>query len=214
MKKALNIMAALVLGGAMVAVPASAGVVLTFDGTPTNNTYDNIPTFPYLISINGGTPVDMMCDDVLTEITPGESWNANAYSLTAANLPDFKFGADGLTDYEEAAWIETGVVKGTIASGDGNAAVWSIFDPSFNTTIDHSAINAILNNAANAVAAGNLNYSGITIYTPNPFNSAQEMIFGTVTPNCPKAPEPATSAMLGGGLLALGFLGRRLRQRS
>ncbi|MGA2183987.1 MAG: PEP-CTERM sorting domain-containing protein [Bryobacteraceae bacterium] len=219
MKKTLNFLATLVIGGAILAVPAAASSLLELTGTG-SNTYNGLAAFPYEITVNGGSALPMMCDDAQTGIYTGYSWNANAYSLTSTNLPNLKFASLGsastvLNDYEVAAYIESGVATGTMNAGDGNAAVWSIFDPSFNTSFDHSNITTILNNAQTAVNAGNLNFSGITIYTPTPLRASQEFIYGTVTtnPHPSSAPEPATYAMLGGGLLALGFFGRRLRNR-
>ena len=219
MKKTLNFLATLAIGGAILAVPAAASSVLQITGTG-SNTYNGIPAFPYEITVNGASALPMMCDDAQTSIYIGYSWNANAWSLTAANLPNLKFASMGsastvLNDYEVAAFIESGVALGTINAGDGNAAVWSIFDPSFSTSFHHSNITTILNNAQAAVNAGNLNFSGITIYTPTPLRASQEFIYGTVTTNFhgSSAPEPATYAMLGGGLLCLGFFGRRLRNR-
>jgi hypothetical protein len=226
-KKMLKVLATLAIGAAMLAVPAAASSVLELTGSG-SNTYAGIPAFPYYITVNGGPALDMMCDDARTDISYGYSWDANAYSLTSADLDDLKFASMGsastvMDDYEVAAYIESGVVTGTINAGDGNAAVWSIFDPSFNTSVDQSNITAILDNAQTAVNAGNLNFSGITIYTPDPLNASQEFIYGTVTtdpvtpdylPPVSSVPEPGTCAMLGGGLLGLGLLSRRLRHRA
>jgi hypothetical protein len=220
-KKILSFLATLAVCAAMLAVPASATSLLQLTGTG-SNTYDGIPAFPYLISVNGEDVLNMMCDDAQTEIYTGYSWTANAYSLTPANLASLKFASMGPSttvwnDYELAAWVESGVVTGAINAGDGNAAVWSIFDPSFNTSVDQSNIASILNNAQIAVNAGNLNFSGITLYTPTPLKASQEFIYGIVTTNHyqqSSAPEPATFAMLGGGLLCLGLLGRRGRNRT
>ena len=207
----------LALGAIIGALPATADT-LTLTGVSGNH-YGNIEAAPYYISVDGGPALLMMCDDDQTDITGGESWTAESYALTAANLVDLKFATEGtaatmLNDYEEAAWIESGVVKGSINPGDGNAAVWSLFDSGFNTSIDHSNVETILANAQNAVNSGKLNFSGITIYTPNPLNSSQEFIYGTVCYNTPQAPEPATCALIGGGLVLLAVLGRRRRSRA
>ncbi|MGD0617784.1 MAG: PEP-CTERM sorting domain-containing protein [Bryobacteraceae bacterium] len=193
----------------MLALPMAADV-LQIIGTG-SQTYGSDYVFPYYITVNGGTALDMMCDDDRTNVTNDETWDADAYSLTAANIPDLKFASIGsasavLNDYEMAAWIESGVATGSIGAPDGNAAVWFIFDPTFNTSVDQSNITTILSDAQTAVDANNLNYSGITIYTPTPLDSSQEYITGIVTSS---VPEPGSFMLLGTVLLALGFFGRR-----
>ena len=219
--RGLAVLVALVASAFAGAVPAMGTTVLDFTGVGGNSYGGDISTFPYYITVNGGPALPMMCDDARTEISIGDSWDANADALTIADLPDLKFASIGspstvLNDYEVAAYIESGVAKGTINSGDGNAAVWSIFDPAFNISVDHSQIEAILSNAQAAVSAGGINYSGITIYTPTPLNTSQEFIYGTVSfdpkPQFSSAPEPATYAMAGGGLLLLAWVGRRPRK--
>jgi len=205
--------------GAMIGIVPARGATLTLTGV-SGNLYGDIYTAPYFISVNSGPAVPMMCDDARTEISTGDSWTADSYALTAANLVDLKFATEGsastmLNDYEEAAWIESGVKKGTIDSADGNAAVWSLFDSAFNTSLDHVNVETILANAQTAVSSGKLDFSGITIYTPSPLNSSQEFIYGTVCYNQPsQAPEPATYAMIGGGLILLVVMGRRRRSRA
>ena len=208
---------ALALGAMIGGVPAT-GATLTLTGV-SGNLYGGIYTAPYFISVNGGPAVLMMCDDDRTEVSNDESWTATGYALTASNLVDLKFADEGsastmLTDYEEAAWIESGVDKGTINPADGNAAVWSLFDSGFNTSLDHADIETILGNAQTAVNSGKLNFSGITVYTPNPLNSSQEFIYGTLCNQPSAAPEPVTYAMIGGGLILLVVMGRRRRSRA
>ena len=207
----------LALGAMIGGVPAT-GATLTLTGV-SGNLYGDIYTAPYYISVNRGPAVPMMCDDDRTDISIGDSWTADSYALTAANLGDLKFADEGsastmLNDYEEAAWIESGVMKGSINPADGNAAVWSLFDSGFNTSLDHADVETILANAQTAVNSGKLNFSGITIYTPNPLNSSQEFIYGTVCNQPSGAPEPATCAMIGGGLILLVVIGRRRRSRA
>ena len=204
---------------AMIGTAPVTAATLTLDGV-SGNLYGSDEAAPYYISVNGGPALPMMCDDDRTSIHHDESWTATSYALTAANLVDLKFADEGnattmLEDYEEAAWIESGVMNGTINPGDGNAAVWSLFDSGFNISLDHSNIENILSNAQTAVNSGTLNFSGIKIYTPNPLNSSQEFIFGSVCYNQPSpAPEPVTYAMIGGGLIFLVVLGRRQRGRA
>ena len=193
----------------MLALPMAADV-LQLTGTGSQS-YGSDFVFPYYITVNGGPALDMMCDDYLTNVNNGDFWDANAYSLIAADVPDQKFASEGslsvvLNDYEMAAWIESGVATGSIGAPDGNAAVWSIFDPTFNTSVDQSNIDLILSDAQTAVDAGNLNYSGITIYTPTPLDASQEYITGIVTSS---VPEPGSFMLLGSVLFALGFFGRR-----
>ena len=193
----------------MLALPMAADV-LQIIGTG-SQTYGSDYVFPYYITVNGGTALDMMCDDDRTNVTNDETWDADAYSLIATNIPDLKFASIGsasavLNDYEMAAWIESGVATGSIGAPDGNAAVWFIFDPTFNTSVDQSNITTILSDAQTAVDANNLNYSGITIYTPTPLDSSQEYMTGIVTSS---VPEPGSFMLLGSVLFALGFFGRR-----
>jgi len=202
--------------GAMIGAAPAKGDTLKLTGV-SGNLYGDIKAAPYYISVNGGPALPMMCDDDRTEIGDSETWTATSYALTAADLVDLKFADEGnastmLNDYEEAAWIESGVMLGSINPGDGNAAVWSIFDGGFNISTDHADIETILADAQTAVNSGKLNFSDITIYTPNPLNSSQEFIYGTVCYNqTPQAPEPATCALIGGGLVLLAILGRRRR---
>jgi hypothetical protein len=211
--KVFQLLAALALGGAMTMTTAMAGTVtLEFTGTE-GNTYSNgsvdAYAYPYFVQVVGtSTPaLAMMCDDAATEISQGQSWTANTYSLTDLDLNNLKFSTDGLTTYEEAAVIFTGVVNGTIAAGDGNAAVWDLFDPGFVTASspDDAQIVNIISTAQTEVAAGGLDYSGITVYTPTPAGASQEFLSGEVT----ATPEPASYALFGGGLLGLGLIRRK-----
>jgi hypothetical protein len=212
MNKALNLLAALVLGGVVMATTAMAGTVtLTLYSASGSPSYNGDDVYPYMVQVNNAAATPMMCDDATTDINVGDSWQANAYSMTQPNYANFKFSTAGLTTYEEAAVILTEVSDGSLAAtdpnalADGNAAVWSLFDPDYSIATDNAEVTSILASAQAAVAAGGLDYSGVTVYTPAAGYSSQEFLSGDVTPT----PEPATYALFGGGLLGLGFAGRK-----
>jgi len=239
MKKALNLLGTLALSGALLSIPVAAGTVsLTISGTGPNGTYNGDQVFPYYISVNNGSVLDMMCDDAQTTIGVPYTWNAYANSLTLANITNsaLKFSTISsntntvLIDYEAAALIEsdassnsfsnlnfTGTSVTGVSIADANAAVWNIFDPNFSISQDNTLVSNLIANAKTAATAGGFNYGGITIYTPSPVGSSQEFLTGIVTGsmnqnNQSPVPEPGTYALLGGGLLFLGFVGRRARK--
>ena len=145
-----------------------------------------------------------------------------------------------LQAYEEAAIIfydvatvgevqdgvngQTPTYSTTSGGAEGNVAVWYLFSPGA-VTPDSETL-SILQYAQNAVANGHdaLGNSAAYIYSqvvfitpstntalnPNGINQSQEFI--ALGSEVQDAPEPATYALFGAGLLALGCLGRRLRR--
>ena len=109
--------------------------------------------------------------------------------------------------YEEAAVIFTDLKNTPSLDVAGSVAIWSLFAPGSVNIASVFGAQAELDHAYALVAAGGLDYSGITIYTPTPLGASQEFITGSVTPT----PEPTTYAMMGGGLILLGWARRRVR---
>jgi hypothetical protein len=149
---------------------------------------DGFYVYPYYVTVDGGTPMQMMCDDFTDEISGGESWYAYANTLTQdnqgnlANASQFLFdkstsiyGAGSTTQapttavraYDEAAYIFTDMSAGTISATEGNLAVWYLFSPSA-APVDATAL-GILNQANIFVRAHpGQDYSYITVYSPTP----------------------------------------------
>jgi hypothetical protein len=115
---------------------------------------------------------------------------------------------------------------------EGNVAVWYLFsNPTLYTgqyaVASDPEIQGIIQAAAAIVASGTFNYSQVVFFTPDPsltlnppagglaggLNASQEFI-ALASVEQSTIPEPATYAMFGAGLLALGWLSGRLRRAS
>ncbi len=75
-----------------------SGVALADEFTftsPGSTVWDGIYVNPYQADDNTNpaiNPLVIFCDDWNTEFYGNPTWNANVYSLTAANLSNFKYG--------------------------------------------------------------------------------------------------------------------------
>lgn len=207
-----NLFTALLFGAALSTSSALAGnLTLEITSQYGTGTYHGADAAPYVLSVTDShghnSSVLAACDDYNTRIDYNDPWSGNAFTLSAANLSKLKFSSIGLIAYEEAAVIFTDVKNNPSMDVAGSVVIWSLFEPGSVNVASVFGAQAELNHAAALVAAGGLNYSGITIYTPTPLRASQEFITGSVTPT----PEPTTYAMMGGGLILLGWARRRVR---
>jgi hypothetical protein len=198
-------------------------VTLSYTGAGSNQ-IDGFWTYPYSVAVDGGSPASMLCDDFTDEIFPGYKWLASANALTPANVEnnDFlysgsqTFGAGEITAmpgsdlqaYDEAAYILTGIVGGTIGNSEGNAAIWYLFSPTATSSAigGDTVARGILDQAYTSVQSDpSYNYSNITIYTPEPNGiispagtPGEGQEFLTITGGLPGSatPEPPPSLLL------------------
>lgn len=188
-------------------------VDVTFTGVNGSNQggYYTSPYYGFITEPNGSKfNVDLYCNDFTHEIVTGESWLAvvsNFQDLSQVRFP-------GVTStqteqrYGEMAWLVEQIIKHPTQAGDINFALWAIADPAVTQQPGFTPNSALWLATAESKTYSAAMFKNIEILTPiSPTpNSAQEMLIQTATP------EPASLALFGTGMLALGGLVRRLRK--
>jgi hypothetical protein len=170
---------------------------------------------PYYLSVNGGSPIEVMCDDYTHHVTIRESWTATLQ--TFASLGGTRFGAGAFQQYAEAAWLFTQFLSNPSKAGDINFAVWDLFAPSAVqqniqgwTSGAQSWVTAAQkwfsqNCSLSTSSCQGINLSAFVFITPTNLtgsNSPQEYIEMTT-------PEPVGIALFAVGLLFLGLVARK-----
>jgi hypothetical protein len=162
---------------------------------------------PYYGTMNGQT-VTLFCDDIINEVTFGQTWSANVTNLaTAVNTVNFsqtRYGSvagslvlsNPALAYEEAAWLTT-----QFASHPGDLvnlqyALWDIMNPGArgngNSDVQNWLTMASLN-------YGTVNLNNFEVVT----NVGPLTLTGQVQEFIVQTPEPGTLALLICGMLAL-----------
>ena len=196
-------------------------------------------TSPYIATIDNQTGVLVICDDFTTDSYLNQTFTANASLVSdlTGSTPStaVKFDNTNATqqqaDYATAAYLAQEIIAQDLSGSPSNYtlgilsyALWGVFDPSLLTSSNgqgtsscslpygcltsqqladaQSALNTAIANAGSTSQ-----YSNVSIYTPNPKSASQEFLVV-------KTPEPSTILMLGLGLAAIVFFGRRRQARS
>jgi hypothetical protein len=178
--------------------------------------------YPYYFYIDGSTTLTpMICDTYDRSIGFGESWTANAVSLTSGQGFWNQQGTATIQSYEAAAIIFSWLLNGTTVAGQqvtaatGNLAIWGLFDGGRGnsgwTAYEQTLINTAFGLTHSQSSAF---YSQFTIYVPTDtqVNGPQEFIGynnGGLPPQ--SVPEPASLAIVASGLIAFRGVVRKRR---
>ncbi|MBZ5625335.1 MAG: hypothetical protein LAQ69_42540 [Acidobacteriia bacterium] len=196
-------------------------------------------TSPYGISINGGAPTLLICDDFTTDISLGQTWFATVTSLAdlQAGTGTPKFTPVDIQNYATAGVLAAELMSlpnlYSEAAGEISYAIWGIFDTTLLNSMSNpygtitqkelDAAKQYLMNAENMVAgattAGVVDLSkisingqsinGLTIYTPSGPNGLNSSQEFLQV----SMPEPSYPAVLAVDLLAVVGLMVVLRRR-
>jgi hypothetical protein len=120
---------------------------LTLENAGANYAMGGVYTSPYGISINGGSPVNLICDDFSTDVAINDSWAATQTTFAQleagtnpAGTPKFVPGIASPTEIQEYATVAVLAAEllalpdyATEAAGEYSFALWDVFD---NTLLD------------------------------------------------------------------------------
>jgi hypothetical protein len=162
---------------------------------------------PYYGTMNGQT-VTLFCDDILNEVTFGQTWQANVTNLATAIIGnDFsqtRYGSvagsavlgNPMLAYEEAAWLTTKFASNPNDLVNLQYALWDIMNPNSRGVGNLDVQNLLWLASQNY---GTINLSNFEIVT----NVGPLSLTGQVQEFIVQTPEPGTLALLICGLLAV-----------
>ena len=180
-------------------------VTLTIENVGPGNQTDGYYTYPYNLSVNGSTSyTSMMCLSFNNEITLGESWTADVYSIPAADA------LIGNNDYAYAAWLFDDAETATVAiSNEDQLAAWGLFADNVPGSNNPQLT------AAEATPEPSSFYTRFEILIPVAGTQSEGGLPQTFVQDPPATitPEPNSLVLLGSGLLGCaGFVYRKRRQ--
>jgi hypothetical protein len=192
-----------------------------------------VDTYPYQFTVTGpdgvDTDVDLSCLNFNREITFGETWTVDVYSVLAIppsaldGFTEQQFLADALLDNQYAAAAGNATLTSEI-----QFAIWSVMDPldinpsnpSYNVTGAFDATASGLASAAlaDASTAPASDFANDVVFIPDLTNqtgwtTGVPQIFMADSVPSAVTPEPASMILLGTGVLGtLAVVRRRLRK--
>ena len=157
-----------------------------------------------------GTPITMVCNDFSHSVSVGQTWMATVSTYSNLSAARFANLADTVAKYQQAAWLFDQFALHPTATGDIQFAIWGLFTPS--TPMTAGALSWI--DLAKQQNLSNFDFSGFRVYTPLDSSASSPQEFLAKIPGAP-VPEPATLALLGGGLAGIAsLLKKRNRDRN
>jgi len=228
---------AAVLTAAAIPAVASAQTQLTYDvsqpSSYNNGSYFVGPDAGTLVTTlpAQSTAITMFCVDILNYVSGGDTWTVNVTSLADGTDPSKLRHPGLLTQYREAAWLASQGFSGPQGAvwTSTQYAMWGLLnpgsapaDPSGNaasliTLADYAASQSFGAFTFNSVSYDAFDYSTWSVLTDvraagvADDNFEQEFITGTRLPTT-ATPEPATLALVAGGLLLTAGAARRRRR--
>ncbi len=216
MKK--SILSLFLFGAVLSAAPVN--VVLLNAGSPLAvNPTGRFYVGPYTLTLNG-TATPAMCVDDFIDNNIGDKWQANVTSAAGSDFSNTYLGNDGETVdgqsyssgqiYQAEAYLFSLITQPGADRGDIQEAAWAIMDSNTFTNFynKNTAVTNYLLDAYNNAPSFDAN--GYSIISDVNLDCKQEFIVAN-------APEPASFALFGGGLLAAGaarFFRRRKKVKA
>jgi hypothetical protein len=191
--KSRLVMALLVLVALTASTAAFADTVnMQFNG-PSGNNAGGEYTYPYEFTVDGN-PMELMCISLFNNISNGQTWTANVYSVASL------WGTQDGNLYDAAAWL----FQQEQANGNDpaiNWAAWKLFYPGTDLSGVAGGDNWYNLATGNTYTEGE--FADVFLYQPTDFvrggDTPQEFL-GTAP-----VPEPGTLLLMGSGIL--GFAG-------
>jgi PEP-CTERM motif len=198
-----TIMTFFMFGALLSAGPVN--VTLLDAGNPALKDSQGVYVSPYTLSVNG-MHYAALCVDDKDWSTLNTPWLANLTTVGSSNLSNTYHAGEGI-QYQEDAYLYTLITQ---ASGTNRInmqhAAWDIINYSIASSTSLLGLNlfsgdtAYINQATHNYNTSGLNFANFQIVSAvDSYNRQQEFIIG----NC-DAPEPASFALLGAGLLMAG----------
>ena len=179
---------------------SAEAVTVTLTGVGEAQVRNGVYAGKYELTVDG-TTVLAMCDDRLTEVSIGDSWDAMFYTFSdiQSGAP-VKFASGGIQKYSQAGYLFS-LLDGVSLSdrADINLAIWEIMSPG-STTLTTAA--QTYYNTATSGAYDAFDFSGIMrVLTPTPLSASQEYLA--------PIPLPAAVWLFGSGLIGMIAVARR-----